>query len=100
MAGDLIPLYAMLDVWTALYGTSHPEFDEFYDQHGYAETWAHLLSSIRERRTVQGEPSDALIDELNATVEWPKRTRNLVDADRVMRGIAALRAAAETGGER
>lgn len=32
-----------------------------------------------------------LIDELNATVEWMKRTGNLVDADRVMRAIAALR---------
>jgi hypothetical protein len=34
---------------------------------------------------------DALIDDLNATAEWLKRTRNLMDADRVMRAIDALR---------
>lgn len=54
MAGDLIPLYAMLDVWTALYGTSHPEFDEFYAEHGYSETWARLLAEIRKRQTSEG----------------------------------------------
>lgn len=57
--GGTLPLYGMLDVWMALYGTSHPEFDEFYAEHGYAETWARLLAAVRERRTVQGEPTDA-----------------------------------------
>lgn len=42
-----IPPYAMLDVWMALYGTSHPEFDTFYEKHGYAETWARLMHVIR-----------------------------------------------------
>lgn len=51
-----IPLYGMLDVWTALYGTSHPEFDTFYAEHGYAETWARILAAVRERREVP-EPS-------------------------------------------
>ena len=45
-----IPLYAMLDVWMGLYGTSHPEFDEFYAEHGYAETWAYLCAEIHNRR--------------------------------------------------
>ena len=44
-----IPLYGMLDVWMALYGTSHPQFDEFYEKHGYAETWARLLAEVRSR---------------------------------------------------
>lgn len=47
-----IPLYGMLDVWTALYGTSHPEFDEFYDEHGYAEAWSRLMAEIRSRAAV------------------------------------------------
>ena len=34
---------------------------------------------------------EALIDDLSATVDWLKRTRNYMDADRVMRAIAALR---------
>lgn len=44
-----IPLYGMLDLWMALYGTSHPQFDEFYEKHGYAETWARLLAEVRSR---------------------------------------------------
>ncbi len=59
--GGTIPLYGMLDVWMALYGTSHPEFDEFYAEHGYADTWARILAAVRAHRTVQGEPSDAQV---------------------------------------
>ena len=44
-----IPLYGMLDLWMALYSTSHPQFDEFYEKHGYAETWARLLAEVRSR---------------------------------------------------
>lgn len=47
-----IPLYGMLDLWMALYGTSHPRFDEFYEKHGYAETWARLLDEVRSRAPV------------------------------------------------
>lgn len=57
--GGTIPLYGMLDVWTALYGTSHPEFDEFYAEHGYAETWARILAAVREHRPVQGATTAA-----------------------------------------
>jgi len=56
-----IPLYAMLDLWMALYQTSHPEFDEFYAEHGYAETWARLCAEVRARlssRVVVAAPSD------------------------------------------
>lgn len=60
--GGTIPLYGMLDVWMALNGTSHPEFDAFYAEHGYAETWARILAAVRQRRSEpQGEPSDAPI---------------------------------------
>lgn len=45
-----VPLYGMLDIWQALYGTSHPEFDEFYAEHGYAETWARLCAEVDARR--------------------------------------------------
>lgn len=50
-----IPRYAMLDIWQALYGTSHPEFDEFYKEHGYAETWARLVGAVRDRLTRERE---------------------------------------------
>lgn len=56
-----IPLYAMLDLWMALYQTSHPEFDEFYAEHGYAETWARLCAEVRARlssRVVVVAPSE------------------------------------------
>lgn len=43
----MIPLYGMLDVWMATRGTSHPEFDQFYSEHGYAETWSRLLADVR-----------------------------------------------------
>ena len=58
-AGNLIaqaiPPYAMLDVWMALYGTSHPDFDEFYAEHGYAETWARLMHAIRHPQPTEVE---------------------------------------------
>lgn len=47
--GGTIPLYGVLDLWSALHGTSHPEFEEFYEQHGYAEAWAGLLAMVRSR---------------------------------------------------
>ncbi|WP_336642811.1 hypothetical protein [Microbacterium sp. MMO-113] len=61
--GGTIPLYGMLDVWMALYGTSHPDFDAFYAEHGYAETWARILAAVRQRRSEpQDEPSDAQVE--------------------------------------
>lgn len=51
-----IPLYGMLDLWMALYGTSHPQFDEFYEKHGYAETWARLLAEVRSRAAEGAAP--------------------------------------------
>jgi len=54
--GGPIPSYGMLDVWAALFGTSHPEFDEFYAKHGYAETWAWLMSEIRSRSALAAQP--------------------------------------------
>ena len=51
-----IPLYGMLDLWMALYGTSHPQFDEFYEKHGYAETWARLLAEVRSRAAAGAAP--------------------------------------------
>lgn len=63
-----IPLYAMLDVWMALYGTSHPEFDEFYAKHGYAETWARLLAAVRTSQPVQVEATDDMVEKANR--EW------------------------------
>jgi hypothetical protein len=59
------------------------------------------MAPLRKRLTdavlaaLSSPPTDdsreALIDELTATVGWMKRTRNLIDADRVMRAIAFIR---------
>ena len=62
-----IPLYGMLDLWMALGVTSHPEFDEFYDEHGYAETWSRLLDGVRRLRRAhgwlsEGAPSEEQIE--------------------------------------
>lgn len=63
-AAHKIPAYAMLDVWQALYGTSHPEFDEFYAKHGYAETWARLLAAVCTSQPVQVEVTEELLDSI------------------------------------
>ena len=103
---QIIPIYAMLDVWMALHDTSHPEFDEFYAEYGYAEAWARLMHAIRHPQPTEGEPSDAGIEEASrimyederewyGTAKWP----HWDDADemtkREMRRAvrAALRAA-------
>lgn len=62
-----IPLYGMLDLWMALGVTSRPEFDEFYDEHGYAETWSRLLDGVRRLRRArgllsEGAPSDEQVE--------------------------------------
>ena len=55
-----IPLYGMLDVWMALYGTSHPGFDEFYDEHGYAEAWSRLMAEVRSQVAVPDAATEVL----------------------------------------
>lgn len=60
----------------------------------YGEQFTEDLMPMWERPRPQEVPDDerdALIDDLSATVNWLKRTRNFIDADRVMRAIAALR---------
>lgn len=49
-AEQLIPAYAMLDIWVAL-GRDSIHFDDWYDEHGYADAWAELTSAVREART-------------------------------------------------
>ena len=49
-AEQLIPAYAMLDIWVAL-GRDSIHFDDWYDHNGYADAWAELTSAVREART-------------------------------------------------
>lgn len=65
-----IPLYGMLDVWQALYETSHPEWDEFYEKHGYAETWARLLDEVRSRATVPDAATERERADLWRSLDW------------------------------
>ena len=61
-----IPLYAMLDVFHAVTGTSHPGWDRFYEKHGYAESWARVLAmvrdAVRERDEARAEVDDLAAD--------------------------------------
>jgi hypothetical protein len=41
-----IPIYGMLDVWTAL-GHDSREFDSWYERVGYAEAWAEICAQVR-----------------------------------------------------
>ncbi len=96
-----IPLYGMLDVWMALHGTSHPDFDEFYDEHGYAEAWSRLMAEIRSRTAVP----DAATDELarikplfeNLSREYPsecnKRVKAEAERDAALAAIERIRQA-------
>src|SRR5690606_22095980 len=61
-----------------LYGTLHPQFDEFYEKHGYAETWARLLAEVRSRAAAPAEPTEAQVEaaakamyELRAKIDDP-----------------------------
>ena len=65
-AEQLIPAYAMLDIWMAL-GRDSIHFDDWYDKHGYADAWAELTSAVREARTapaVTCEHRNAVADHL------------------------------------
>lgn len=67
---QVIPRYAMLDVWMALYGHETSQaFDAFYEGAEYSEAWSTLLAAIRTRAgEPQGEPSDASVRA--ALSEW------------------------------
>ena len=56
-AEQLIPAYAMLDVWGAL-GRDSIHFDDWYDEHGYADAWAELTAAVREARTAPAVDRD------------------------------------------
>lgn len=43
---QVIPRYAMLDVWVAL-GHEPSEFDAWYEQVGHAKAWAALMAAVR-----------------------------------------------------
>jgi hypothetical protein len=56
-AEQLIPAYAMLDIWTALSRDSI-HFDDWHDEHGYADAWAELTAAVREARTAPAVDRD------------------------------------------
>ena len=55
-AEQLIPAYAMLDIWMAL-GRDSIHFDDWYDEHGYADAWAELTSAVREAAEARTAPA-------------------------------------------
>ena len=55
-AEQLIPAYAMLDVWLAL-GRDSIHFDDWYDERGYADAWAELTAAVREAAEARTVPA-------------------------------------------
>ena len=50
LAYDPIPRYAQLDIFLALNSSARSEeYTPFREQHGFAETWARLCSSVRDQ---------------------------------------------------
>lgn len=49
IAAQLIPMYAMLDIWVAL-GRDSIHFDDWYEDQGYADAWAELTAAVRDGR--------------------------------------------------
>lgn len=94
---QVIPRYAMLDVWMALYGHETSQaFNAFYEGAEYSEAWSTLLAAIRTRAgEPQGEPSDVQVRAaMNAVHEVGD---DLIVSEQAMR--AALRAAGVVGQE-
>lgn len=58
-ATQLIPRYAMLDIWVAL-GRDSIHFDDWYDEHGYADAWAELTAAVRGARTAPAVTRDEI----------------------------------------
>lgn len=60
-AEQLIPAYAMLDIWGAL-GRDSIHFDDWYDEHGYADAWAELAAAVREAAEARTAPAVSRAD--------------------------------------
>lgn len=61
--GGPIPMYGMLDLWMALHGAERSEeFEPFYAEHGYAETWARLLHAVRSAKHPEPEITDEMVE--------------------------------------
>ncbi|MDV6300213.1 hypothetical protein R3P82_13990 [Dietzia maris] len=58
---QLIPAYAMLDVWGAL-GRDSIHFDDWYDERGYADAWAELAAAVREAAEARTAPAVSRAD--------------------------------------
>lgn len=93
-----IPLYAMLDVFHAVTGTSHPEWDRLYEKHGYAESWARVLAMVRDAVRERDEARAALDDLAadpghKAAKYWKWWQRERARADRAEAALERVREA-------
>lgn len=90
---QIIPAYAMLDIWMALYGTSHPEFDHFYEANGYAETWAFLTSEVRNQKNqIEDTYFQALTQGRYASRMQEQNAELRIKTDRLLEENTALKA--------
>lgn len=76
--GWAIPRYGMLDVWMALHGSdTSTAFEEFYDEHGYADAWSEILGAIR---TIHQRIETHRLDAKKFMEERNEAARNLSQA--------------------
>jgi hypothetical protein len=76
---DPIPMYAQLDIWSALHNPEDvdpAEYDAFRAEHGFADTWAELCAAVRTVARGAGyihvltvEPSDAEVQAVAVVLE-------------------------------
>lgn len=71
-AEQLIPAYAMLDVWGAL-GRDSIHFDDWYDERGYADAWAELAAGVREAAETHDDPAVFAVRESDIAAVEVKR---------------------------
>lgn len=78
---DPIPRYAQLDVWMALFGSRvSQEYEEFRDEHGYADTWSWLLQQVRD---LTAPPTDDEREALGAAAAYSHQGHFLRDDEHV-----------------
>ena len=76
---DPIPMYAQLDIWSALHtpeDVDPAEYDAFRAEHGFSDTWAELCAAVRTVARGAGyihvltvEPSDAEVQAVAVVLE-------------------------------
>ncbi|GAA6124201.1 hypothetical protein BPY_23090 [Bifidobacterium psychraerophilum] len=106
---DPIPMYAQLDIWSALHSPEDvdpAEYDAFRAEHGFADTWAELCAAVRTVARGAGyitvrtaEPTEGEIESAarvffgnlhypSASLDWDKASDHVKDNWRLKTRLA------------